>query len=55
MRQGLTQETGAQFAGIALGHVTREHPHKLRHVLTSTEGARTPSAFYGCSADARQL
>lgn len=49
--RGLTQEMGARFAGVALGHVTREYPNKLDHVLASAEDARTPSAlhpiFYG--------
>ena len=30
------------FAMIALGHVTREYPHKLDHVLGCDEDARTP-------------
>jgi hypothetical protein len=50
MQQGLTPELGARFARIALGHVTREYPHKLDHVLTRPE-ARAPSnlhpVFYG--------
>ena len=49
--QGLTLDMSARFAGIALGHVTREYPHKLDHVLASAEDARTPTAlhpiFYG--------
>ena len=51
MRQGLTPEMAARFAAIALGHVAREYPHKLDHVLASAEDARPPSAlhpiFYG--------
>jgi hypothetical protein len=47
----LTSEIGARFAGIALGHVRREYPNKLDHVLSSAEDARSPSAlhpiFYG--------
>ena len=31
-----------RFARIALGHVGREYPHKLDHVLTSDSDARTP-------------
>jgi Protein of unknown function (DUF2891) len=46
----LTPEVAAQLARIALGHVTREYPHKLDHVLTGPE-ARAPSelhpVFYG--------
>ena len=51
MRQGLTPEIGARFAGIALGHVTREYPNKLDHILASAGDALAPSAlhpvFYG--------
>jgi len=39
------------FAGIALGHVTREYPNKLDHVLAGPQDARTPRdlhpVFYG--------
>ena len=34
--------TAERFARIALGHVGREYPHKLDHVLTSDDDARTP-------------
>ena len=41
----------SRMAGIALGHVTREYPHKLDHVLAGDEDARTPRdvhpVFYG--------
>ena len=30
------------FAGIALGHVTREYPHKLDHVLGGDDDLRSP-------------
>jgi hypothetical protein len=47
----ITPELGARFARIALGHVTREYPNKLDHVLADARDARTPSAlhplFYG--------
>ena len=47
----LTKSFANQLATIALGHVTREYPSKLDHVLTSPEDARTPSElhpiFYG--------
>ena len=36
----------AQFARIALGHVGREYPHKLDHVLSSDDDARTPRALH---------
>jgi hypothetical protein len=32
--QTLTPEIAAQFAATALGHVEREYPNKLDHVLT---------------------
>ncbi|MEO5612219.1 MAG: DUF2891 domain-containing protein [Sphingomicrobium sp.] len=41
----------ARFAAIALGHVAKEYPHKLDHVLSCDADARTPRAlhpvFYG--------
>ena len=40
-----------RMAGIALGHVTREYPHKLDHVIGGPEDLLSPSAlhpiFYG--------
>jgi hypothetical protein len=38
----LTPELAARFAGIALGHVTREYPNKLDHVLEGPADARGP-------------
>lgn len=38
----LTPELASKFAAIALGHVTREYPHKLDHVLSGPHDARTP-------------
>lgn len=47
----LTPGIASQFARIALGHVTREYPNKLDHVLESPADARTPRdlhpIFYG--------
>jgi hypothetical protein len=47
----LTPELAASFARIALGHVTREYPNKLDHVLTEDADAQGPRAlhpiFYG--------
>jgi hypothetical protein len=41
----------SHMARIALGHVARDYPHKLDHVLLGDEDARTPRAlhptFYG--------
>jgi len=38
----LTPELASQFARIALGHVAREYPNKLDHVLTGPQDARGP-------------
>jgi len=35
-----------RFAGIALGHVTREYPHKLDHVLAGDEDALPPRVLH---------
>lgn len=47
----LNETLGSQFARIALGHVRKEYPHKLDHVLSSDEDALPPRAlhpiFYG--------
>jgi hypothetical protein len=44
-------DLAARFASIALGHVTREYPNKLDHVLTGPEDVQGPRAlhpiFYG--------
>lgn len=49
--QTLTPDLAERFAGIALGHVTREYPNKLDHVLSGPPDAQTPAAlhpvFYG--------
>ena len=51
MPHRLTPETAAHFARIALGHVEREYPNKLDHVLAGPEDARGPRMlhpiFYG--------
>jgi hypothetical protein len=51
MTHRLTRDTAARFAGIALGHVTREFPHKLDHVMDGPEDVLGPRAlhpiFYG--------
>ena len=47
----LTQALADRYAAVALGHVTREYPNKLDHVLNAAEDARPPRAlhpiFYG--------
>jgi Protein of unknown function (DUF2891) len=42
----LTPDTAARFAGIALGHVAREYPHKLDHVLDGPEDVLGPQALH---------
>ena len=47
----LTPDFAARLAAIALGHVTREYPNKLDHVLGGADDARNPRdlhpIFYG--------
>ncbi len=47
----LDAKLAGQFAGLALGHVEREFPNKMDHVLTGPQDARTPRdlhpIFYG--------
>jgi hypothetical protein len=47
----LTPSLAARFASLALGHVTREYPNKLDHVLSGPEDVEAPRAlhpvFYG--------
>jgi hypothetical protein len=47
----LDADLASRIAHIALGHVTKEYPHKLDHVLDGDADARTPRAlhpiFYG--------
>jgi hypothetical protein len=38
----LTAELASKFAGLALGHVAREYPNKLDHVLAGPGDARGP-------------
>jgi hypothetical protein len=42
----LTPEIASAFARIALGHVTREYPNKLDHVLTGEADALGPRALH---------
>jgi hypothetical protein len=42
----LTPELAARYADIALGHVTREYPNKLDHVLDGPADAATPRALH---------
>ena len=47
----LDDDIGSRFARIALGHVRKEYPHKLDHVMASDEDALPPRVlhpvFYG--------
>ncbi|MEA3064013.1 MAG: hypothetical protein QOJ27_448 [Sphingomonadales bacterium] len=42
----LTPDLAARFAAIALGHVTREYPHKLDHVMDGPEDVLSPSDLH---------
>ncbi|TMJ16157.1 MAG: DUF2891 domain-containing protein [Alphaproteobacteria bacterium] len=42
----LTPDTAARFAAIALGHVTREYPHKLDQVLDGPEDVLPPRELH---------
>ena len=42
----LDQTIASQFARIALGHVTKEYPHKLDHVLVGDEDLLPPRALH---------
>ena len=42
----LTPEIAASFAAIVLGHVTREYPHKLDHVMDGPEDVAGPRELH---------
>ncbi|AYG95661.1 DUF2891 domain-containing protein [Brevundimonas naejangsanensis] len=42
MTQTLDAALASRFAATALGHVTREYPNHIMHVLTGPQDARTP-------------
>ena len=46
MIQRLTPATASKFAAAALGHVTREYPNKLDHVLAGPEDVLGPRALH---------
>ena len=46
MKHHLTPETANRFAEIALGHVTREYPHKLDHVMEGPEDVLGPRELH---------
>ena len=43
---GLNADIAARFMTLTLGHLGREYPHKLDHVLGGPEDARTPAALH---------
>jgi hypothetical protein len=51
MHSQMTRELAANFANIALSHLTREYPGKMDHVLTGPSDIHSPRAlhpmFYG--------
>ncbi|MCJ8158437.1 DUF2891 domain-containing protein [Sphingomonas sp. LaA6.9] len=46
MTHKLTPEMAAHFAALALGHVRREYPHKLDHVMDGPEDVLGPRALH---------
>jgi len=46
MTHSLTPEIAQRFAQAALGHVTREYPHKLDHVMDGPEDVRSPRELH---------
>jgi hypothetical protein len=42
----LTEETASLYARTALGHVTREYPNKLDHVIVGPEAVQGPRALH---------
>jgi hypothetical protein len=46
MTNVLTPATAARFADIALGHVTREYPHKLDQILDGPEDLLSPRSLH---------
>src|SRR3712207_2329755 len=46
MPHPLPPEIATRLAGIALGHVTREYPHKLDHVMDGPEDVLSPRELH---------
>ena len=46
MKHQLTPEIAARFAEAALGHITREYPHKLDHVMDGPEDVASPRELH---------
>ena len=51
MTNALTPALAARFAGLTLGHIGREYPNKLDHVMAGADDVASPAAlhpiFYG--------
>src|SRR3977135_565669 len=45
-RTELDLRTASRFATIALGHVVREYPNRLDHVLTGPDDLQAPRALH---------
>ena len=43
---GLTADIAARFLTLTLGHLGREYPHKLDHVLDEPGDAQTPAVLH---------
>lgn len=46
MADMLSPDIASRFARVAMGHVTREYPNKLDHVITGPEGVKGPRALH---------
>ncbi len=46
MKHQLTTQVAGRFAEAALGHVTREYPHKLDHVMDGPEDVLSPRELH---------
>ena len=44
----LGEKTARRFAQAALGHVAREYPHKLDHVMDGDGDVRPPRELHPC-------
>ncbi|MBP8072216.1 MAG: DUF2891 family protein, partial [Brevundimonas sp.] len=42
MTHTLDAETASRFAAAALGHVTRQYPNKMNHVLSGPDDVQGP-------------
>jgi hypothetical protein len=49
----LTPKLASKLARVALGHVAREYPNKLDHVLTGPDDLKSPRALHPIGSGAR--